>query len=197
MHFVKSERKSKLQLSILASLWSPDVCGRHNRRVRHVTVGLSWSFISHRLLWGILCTEINCSNDICTIITQLIHVGLWVQYEALNWNVMKTYTYTSHTWACKRGGGGDSALKLLIYNVMSDYMSNIIREGSDSWYPQLWKWFMLVSSMVYNMMCWNSEANVTVIELKSRRGLQNVILHSCAWRAWYYMPIKGDFALES
>jgi len=57
-----------------------------------------------------------------------------------------------------------------------------------------------VSGMVYNIMCSNSEANVTVIKLKSRQGLQNEIMHYLAWRDWYYKPkirVKREFARKS
>ena len=36
------------------------------------------------------------------------------------------------------------------------------------------------SNLVYNIMCWNSEVNVIVSELKSPQGLENEILHLCA-----------------
>jgi len=192
---VKSERKSKLQQSIRASRWSPEVCSRHNRRIRHNSVVLVWSFISRRLLCDILCKEINCSNDICTVITQLIQRVLCFQYDALNLNVMKTDMYTSAAvsvvvgWQCFKD--------LNLQRAISDYVSDIIREGSDNWNPQRCEWTMSVYSMVCNMMCSNSEANVTVIELRSLQELQNEILHSRAWRAWYCTPktrVKREFA---
>jgi len=110
---------------------------------------------------------------------------------------MKTYMYTSALVSVSVVVGGQCFKDLNLQRAISDYVSDIIREGSDNWNPQRCKWFMSVSSMIYNMMCSNSEANVTVIEPKSRQELQNEILHSRAWRAWYCMPkkqVKREFA---
>ena len=95
---------------------------------------LSWSFISRRLLCGILRKEINFSNDICTVITQLIQGVIRVQYEALNSNAMKTYMYISAVVnvSVAFGGGRQCFKDLNSQRATSDYVSNIIRESSDN-----------------------------------------------------------------
>ena len=100
--------------------------------IRHNSVVLGWFFISRRLLCGILCKEINCSNDIWTVITQLIQGVLCLQYEALNWNIMETYMYTSAVVCVSvvvGAGWGGNALKILIYNVPFLIMCQTLSES--------------------------------------------------------------------